>query len=105
MPWGAAIAAGGAVLGSVLGGNAQKKAAETASNAQIQAAQVGVDEQRRQFDALQKVLSPYVNAGTGALGAYQNLLGLGGAGSQQSAISALEASPEFAALQKQGENA
>lgn len=105
MPWGAAIAAGGAVLGSVLGGNAQKKAAETASNAQIQAAQVGVDEQRRQFDALQKVLSPYVTAGTGALGAYQNLLGLGGAGSQQSAISALEASPEFAALQKQGENA
>lgn len=105
MPWGAAIAAGGSILSSVLGGKAQQKAAETASNAQIQAAQVGVDEQRRQFDALQKVLAPYVNAGTGALGAYQNLLGLGAPGAQQSAIGALEASPEFAALQKQGENA
>jgi hypothetical protein len=57
------------------------------------------------LEAFQKVLSPFVNAGTGALGAQQNLLGLNGAPAQQTAIDGIAASPQFTALQKQGEDA
>jgi len=66
---------------------------------------MSVEEQRRQFDAIQKLLKPYVTAGTGALSAQQNLIGLGGASKQQQAIKALEQSPQMQALVQQGENA
>lgn len=103
MPWGFAAAAVGSIAASSMSASAQKKAASKASDAQVQAAELSVEEQRRQFDEMRKILEPYVQAGTGALGAYQNLAGLGGADAQRSAISALEASPEFSALQRQGE--
>ncbi len=57
------------------------------------------------LDAFQKVLAPFVTAGTGALGAQQNLLGLNGNDAQQAAINGIQASPQFAALQQQGNNA
>jgi len=101
MPWGYAAAA----VGGLLAANSQKNAAESAASAQTQSAQAGIDEQRRQFDAIQKLLSPYVSAGTGAIGAQQNLIGLGGPQAQQQAIGALQTSPQFQALQQQGTNA
>ena len=50
-------------------------------------------------------LSPYVNAGTGALGAQQNLLGLNGNSAQQSAISGIQNGAQFQALEQSGQNA
>lgn len=95
-----------AVIGSsVVSGVVQSKAAKTASTAQVQAADRGVEEQRRQFDAIQALLKPYIETGTTALSRQAALMGLGGEEAQRSAITALEQGPEFAALTRQGEEA
>lgn len=96
---------GASVGGSVLSANAQKKAASQASAAQIAAAEMSIKEQRRQFDAVQKLLAPYVSAGTSAIGQQMALIGAGGADAQQAAINAIQAGPEFAALTSAGEEA
>lgn len=94
------------VAGSSLAGSAlQSRAAGKAAGQQADAAQAGIEEQRRQFDKLQELLAPYVQAGQPALQAQQALLGLGGAGAQQQAVSGLESSPLFQALARQGEEA
>lgn len=105
MSWVAAAVAGSTLVGGYLSSKSQTKAANQAADAQTQSAQLGIEEQRRQFDAIQKLLSPYVTAGTGALGAQQSLLGLGGADEQRAAIGAIENSPQFDALTQQGEDA
>lgn len=91
------------LYGSYQSSKAQKEAAGEAAGAQTQAAGLGIEEQRRQFDRLQELLAPYVEAGTGALGGQQALLGLAGPEAQQEAISGIEQSPYFQALAKQGE--
>jgi hypothetical protein len=83
----------------------QKDAARDASKAQQGAANAGIAEQQRQFDAIQKLLAPYVQSGNQALTAQGNLAGLNGQGAQSAAIRALEASPAFTALTQQGEGA
>ena len=100
----AAAVVGSAVVGGVMSSSASKSAANKAAGAQTQAAEMGVEEQRRQFDAMQKLLAPYSEAGVGALGAQQNLLGLNGNSAQASAINALQQSPQFTSLLQQGEN-
>lgn len=95
----------GDILGSITGSKQAAKAATAAADTQAQAAQIAVDEQKRQFDKLVELMSPYVTAGTGALQAQQNLIGLSGARAQQQAISALEQSPQYSEMIKQGENA
>jgi hypothetical protein len=106
MPAAAAVAT---VAGSIFTGNkaakAQSQASDTASIAQQKTAQAAIDEQKRQFDEVQKLLSPYVQAGTGSLSAQQNLIGLGGAQAQQRAIQGIATSPEMQAYINQGENA
>ena len=89
----------------VVGGMMQADAAEDAANIQSGAAGQGIAEQRRQFDALQALLKPYTEAGVPALEQQQAFLGLRGPEAQQQAISGLEQSPQFQALQQQGENA
>ena len=79
--------------------------ATDAAAIQAAAAQAGIDEQQRQFDAMQELLSPYVQAGTQSLTSQQNLAGLNGAEAQAAAINALSNSPEMAGLYAQGENA
>lgn len=156
----AAAVVGSAVVGGVASSAASKSAANKASKAQTDSAAMGVAEQQRQFDALQKLLQPYVQAGTGveatgpvfdgatylaqnpdvaadpyfaqnpeehfriygwnegrakpmtqgtpgqkgALQSQQDLIGLNGAGAQQSAIDQLKTSPAFTSLLAQGEN-
>lgn len=70
---------------------------------QSDAAQSGMDEQRRMFEALQQALKPYTEAGSQAIGGQLALAGLSGPQAQQQAIGALEASPQFATLLQQGE--
>jgi hypothetical protein len=105
MSWGIVAVAGASLVGGIYSSNQQGKAADRAAGAQSAAAEAGIEEQRRQFDAIQKLLQPYVQAGTGALTGQQDLLGLNGQGAQGAAIAGLEGSPQFAALMQQGENA
>ena len=98
-------AVGLGVAGSVIGGIQANRGASKAANAQVQAAQLGVEENRRQFDLVQSLLKPYVEGGTAAFKQQQNLLGLGSATSQQQAIDALQNSPFFQAQLNQGTNA
>jgi len=104
MSWGFVAVAGATVVGSVISSGAQKDAARDASAAQSAASEAGIAEQRRQFDAVQALLKPYVDAGTGALGQQQALLGLSGNDAQAAAIQALQASPQFTSMLKQGES-
>jgi len=95
----------GDVFGGITGAKQRGKAAEKAGQTQAAASQAGIEEQRRQFDALVNLMSPFVTAGTGALAGQQNLIGLGGADAQSQAISGIADSPLFMQLQEQGENA
>lgn len=97
----ALIAGGATLLSGIIQGVSSNKAAET----QAGAAEAGIDEQRRQFEAMQAVLKPYVQAGQGAMAAQQALTGLGGADAQAAAIKAIGESPEMQAMTQQGENA
>lgn len=89
--------------GALLSSSAQKGAASDAAASQERQGKLAIEEQRRQFDKIQEILKPFVDAGTGALGGQQDLIGLGGDEAQQSAIDALKASPEFTSLVQTGE--
>lgn len=91
---------GGTLLSGIIGG----QAAENAEDANYAATQQGMAQQQMRFEAIQKLLAPYVEAGTGALTAQQDLLGLNGAAGQQSAINGVQNSPQFAAMLQQGQN-
>lgn len=101
----AAIAGGTSLIGGIMGNKAAKSAANTAAEAQTQASQASIEEARRQFDAIQAMLAPYTQAGTGSLSAQQALLGLSGQSAQQQAISGIESSPWMQSMTQQGENA
>lgn len=96
---------GASIGGSVLQGGLASRAAGQAATAQTQAAQLGIAEQRRQYDAAAELLRPYVQAGTTAIGQQGALIGTQGAPAQQAAIDALMAGPEYQSLLSAGENA
>jgi len=113
------IAAVTTVGGGLLQRNTARQAAAQSSDAQVGMSEAGINELRTQFTNLQELLKPYVQAGsqsiTGlqpfaaagapALAQQQALVGLGGAGEQARAISAIERSPLFQAQVRQGEEA
>lgn len=104
---------------SLLGSSMQADAASSAAGAQTQAAEAGIAEQRRQFDALQALLKPYVDVGAGglagmqpfaeagapALEQQQALLGLRGPEAERAAIERISGGETFQSLAKQGEEA
>lgn len=96
---------GASVVGGALSSRAQRKSANAAANAQIEASEMGVEEQRRQFDAVQKILKPYADAGLSGLTGQQNLLGINGTAAQQAAINNINNSSEMQTYLQQGENA
>lgn len=96
---------GGSLISAIGGYYSQKNAAEEASGAQRDASQAAIEEQRRQQAESERLLAPYMQAGQGALGQQQALLGLGGPEAQQAAIAQLEQSPQFQAMMQQGEEA
>lgn len=111
-----ALIAGGTAVAGIAGAyfqsEATKDAAETQSGAareaagiQSEAAQAGIAEQQRQFNAVQELLNPFVEAGNTALQQQQALSGSLGQEAQQQAISGIEGSSQFTAMQQQGENA
>lgn len=94
---------GSAIVGGVMSSNAQKSAAKSASRAQQQAADQSIAEQRRQFDAVQQLMAPYVQSGTTALSRYNALTGLSGEEAQQSMIQQISSGAEYGALVRAGE--
>lgn len=96
---------GGAVIGGYMSSEAMEDAAGTAAQAEMEASDRSIEEQKRQFDKFQELLKPYVSSGTTALSQQQALLGLGGSDVQEEAIRRLEQSPQFGALVNQGEEA
>lgn len=103
MPVAAVVGAG--VVGNFLSSRSQSKAARSAANAQIEASEMGVEEQRRQFDAVQKLLKPYADAGLSGLTGQQDLLGINGTAAQQAGIGNINNSAEMQTYLQQGENA
>ena len=95
----------GDTIGGITGAKQQGQAAERAANIQAGASDQAIAEQRRQFDTLIELMSPYVTSGNQAIGQQGALIGLGGQQAQQDAISQLEQSPMFTSLLRQGENA
>jgi len=96
---------GATVAASAYSASQSKKAAGKAADAQSEASEAGIAEQRRQYDKMVELLSPYVKAGTGALSGQQDILGLNGRVAQDAAVGAIESSPYFGSVVKQGENA
>ena len=94
----------GDTIGGITGAKQAGEAGQAAAATQASAAQAGINEQRRQFDALSELMSPYVTAGTGALTAQQNLIGLGGDAAQAQAIRDIQSGSEYQSLLAAGEN-
>jgi hypothetical protein len=97
-----ALVVGGSQL---IGSSMQADAASEAADVQAGAAGAGIAEQRRQFDALQKLLKPYTEVGVPALKAQQAFLGLKGPEAEQAAIERISGGQTFQELAKQGEEA
>jgi hypothetical protein len=97
-----ALVVGGSQL---IGSSQQAKAAGEAAGAQVESARLGIEEQRRQFDALQALLKPYTEVGVPALEAQQAFLGLSGPEAEAAAIERIRGGETFQALAQQGEEA
>jgi len=97
-----ALVVGGSQL---IGSSMQASAAGSAAETQGAAAQAGIEEQRRQFDAMQALLKPYTEAGVPALEAQQAFLGLRGPEAEAAAIERIRGGETFQALAGQGEEA
>lgn len=98
------IGAAAGIGGGVLAANGAKSAANTAAAAQTQAAQMGIDEQRRQYDTTRSDLLPWMTQGQNAANAQGALLGLSGPEAQQAAITAQQNSPLYQSLFANGQN-
>lgn len=97
-----AMVVGGSQL---VGGMMQADAAGEAASIQAGAAGAGIEEQRRQFDALQALLKPYTEAGVPALEQQQAFLGLRGQEAEQAAIDRISGGAGFQESVRQGEEA
>lgn len=86
-------------------GEDDAQAAREAGAIQSQAAQSGIDETRRQFDVAQGMLDPYAQAGVDATSMQADLIGMNGPEAQARAMQMLQSSPQFTAMQQQGEQA
>lgn len=91
------------VAPAVISGYASSRSAKKASGAQIAADQAAIDEQRRQFDKVMELLSPYSQAGEQALEQQGQLAGLGTPEEEQAAIERLQGSPMYQAMLQEGE--
>lgn len=98
------VAAAVAVAGVAAAATSYASAGD-AADAQMDAANMGIMEQRRQFNAVQKLMKPYVDVGERGLTETTNLLGLNGNEQQQAAIESIKSGSMFNELNKQGQNA
>ena len=102
-------------IGNYFSSREQAKAAKSAGRAQMSAAENAIDVQEQSLQAIYRLLTPYmqaaspdltqpyIQAGGQALQGVQGLLGLRGAGEQQSAINQIQQGAQFQELARQGE--
>jgi len=83
------------VLTGIIGGNAQKKASQKAMQAQVDAANRGIDIQAKQYETTRNDYMPYTQAGVKAIGGYGDLIGSNGADAETKAVADLQNSPFF----------
>jgi hypothetical protein len=83
------------VLSGIIGGGSQKKASQKAMQAQVDAANRGIDLQQKQYETTRNDYMPYTQAGTKAIGQYGNLIGSNGADAEAKAVADLQSSPFF----------
>jgi len=95
----------GDILSSITGTKQAGEAAQSAAQTQSASSAQAIAVQQEQFNKMVELMTPYVEAGQGALTAQQNLIGLGGTQAQQDSINALQQSPQYLEMIKQGENA
>jgi len=95
----------GDILGSITGTKQAGEASQSAAQTQAASSAQAIAVQQEQFNKMVELMTPYVEAGQGALTAQQNLIGLGGTQAQQESINALQQSPQYLEMIKQGENA
>lgn len=99
---------GAAVVGGVAANQAAKKQAKAsgkASDAQVRAAEIATEEQRRQFDKMQELMKPYVEGGASAFQQQLAMSGALGAGARYQAQNAIMHDPAFQHKQKVAEQA
>ena len=92
-----------AAVVSAVSSSKARKASRRAASAQERAAEAGIAEQRRQYDQNRRDFAPWQQAGVGALGQQQALLGLSGEEAQQSAYDQFKQDPGQAFLQERGQ--
>ena len=93
------------VGGTVVSGYMQKEAAGGAAAATRAGAEMSTAEIRRQFDRMQELFAPYIEAGETSLTAQMGLIGLGGPEAEQQAIQRIMGGPTYQAMVGQGEEA
>lgn len=96
MSWGLVASAGATIVGSVIGSNASGKA----SDAQVQAAQVGAASQERMFDKSLELQQPYRQAGYDAI---QGLQGLNNPAQRAQTLGNYYASDEYRMMEDQAQ--
>ena len=100
-----AITAGASIYTSYQSSKAQSGAAEGASQAQLEATRMSIEEQRRQFETTRKLLEPYTRMGQKAVQQQGVIAGLEGPEAQQKFIEGITDSPLFKGMVEQGESA
>lgn len=100
-----AAVAVGTIAAGYMSSEATKSSAETAAGAQTQASEQAIALQREQFNKIQELLKPYVEAGVSSTEQQKALLGLKGEDARKQAIQSIEGGDIFKGLAAQGENA
>ncbi len=93
------------LVGSFLGGNAQKKGAKKASKLEYDAAMAGLAETARQFDKTEANFAPAQALLGPAAGKLGNLVGINGDEALAGEIASLKESPLYQSLYRSGEDA
>lgn len=88
-------------IAGIVGAAGKKKAVGKAADAQVAAAQQGIDAISANNAATQANFQPYIGAGTSALGAQEDLLGLGGDTGGPNWDAYLQENPDVAAYAQQ----
>jgi hypothetical protein len=90
-------------VGGLLGAGSQKKASRNAQAAMVDALNKAIGTEQQQYQQSRADFAPYLATGTSALGGLGDLVGTNGADKWQAAIAALQQSPLYQSLFRNGQ--
>lgn len=105
MPNPTLVVAGISGASSILSSRKSASATQDAATAQVEAADLGIDEQRRQFEAVQEMLSPFINKGNRAMQRMANIAGINGQRKQARVMDQIGQDPRLQYAIESGEEA